>query len=245
MKLSAGGKVVDERHETLPLKHFASGDQLQKKLYTLLERVRQYDENQSELQSSHHFMFCLPISNSKSSKRILLMGFNPGESDSDWRMTDGKRSEESFDYDFHQGKPGRSSKRWRSNVDYFIGDAEVFLTEFCFWSSTNVKQLSERIGSLTISNPHLRFCTTINTKLIAALKPNLVVFTGVSRYPLVEEAFKLRPSPEIESPGGKRLWIHATSSQCRWLFTRHWTGSFGFTQADRELVREEIQKLLQ
>lgn len=217
---------------------------MNKSILKLLEQVREHDRISTELHSSHHFTFCLPYGQRSSSSNVLLMGFNPGETAHDWKKTKGDRAEESFLNNFNDKDQSASSKKWYSNIDFYLPNSEVLLTEFIFWSSNNIPALENRIGKINATNQHVQFCIQINKALIAAYEPKAIIFTGLSHVNLISENFNLSNKREVISKSGTRIAIEAEGDKQKWLFCRHWTGSFGFTKADKFELKKHISDLL-
>lgn len=214
------------------------------KLSALLREIREYGAVNKDLQQAHHFLFCKKNIRSKQSKNVVVMGFNPGETPKDWESTNGNRSEETFEFDFHAEKRTAASKKWMSNIDFFLPNHNVYLTEFFFWSSKNISELEERYGKIEKNNPHIEFCKKMNLELLRVVEPDFVVFTGVTHYKIVANIYDLVFSGDLISERNQKLAITATSSICPWIFTRHWSGSFGFSNSDKLLIKKKIENLL-
>lgn len=212
----------------------------------LLSMVREYDKLNPNVQTSHHFTFALPYVNNLNPNisKVLLMGFNPGETEHDWKKTHGTRAEESFRVNFNDKNKSNSSNRWYSNIEFFLPNTDVLITEFIFWSSKTVKQLEERIGQITPENEVVNFCVDINKKLIDSFKPDAVVFTGLSHYNVISECFSLNKKSEIISQNGTRIATIATGYGKKWIFCRHWTGSFGFSNSDKNELKNIIKDFI-
>tara|TARA_R110000868_G_scaffold405577_1_gene685085 strand:- start:2777 stop:3487 length:711 start_codon:yes stop_codon:yes gene_type:complete len=218
------------------------GEDISLSVTPLIEEIRDYSEH-DDLKACHHFLFCLP-QGGEPGRRILVMGYNPGETEWDWKTTNGKRAEETILHDFHENDRSTSSTKWMSNVRYFCGDAETYLTEFVFWSSPKVKDLKERIGPLNKHNQHIAFCTRMNKQLIKILDPGLVIFTGVSSYNSVAQIYDLEKVEEGAMANGQKLYIHGRSDDVDWIFSRHWTGSFGFPKEEKERLKNKISVIM-
>jgi hypothetical protein len=210
----------------------------------LLDQIRGYDKTSIELQTSHHFTFCLPCGKKGSLNKVLLMGFNPGETAHDWKKTNGERAEESCAHNFNSYDQSPSSKKWYSNIDFYLPNSEVLFTEFIFWSSSSINTLEKRIGKINAANPHVRFCIRINKALIAVYEPRVIVFTGLSHMHIIAKNFDLSNVKDIFSKSGTRIAIEAESNKQKWIFCRHWTGSFGFSTLDKFELKEHISNLL-
>ena len=208
-----------------------------------LAKIREYTNKNAILSTSHHFLYDLPVISSKGSQNIIIMGFNPGETNDDWVSTNGKRTEETSDYDFLEENGRRTSNRWFQRVKAICGDRNVTQTELFFWSTPNVETLHERIQDF-YSSPELEFCTSMNRDLFEYYQPQLIIFTGISYANTVAKIYDLRKSDEFFN-GGKRLFIRYNDRQGRpWLVVKHLTGSFGFKKTDMELLRLEVDRII-
>lgn len=167
------------------------------------------------------------------------MGINPGEVDADWEMCP-TPTEETSEYDFHvQRGKGRTAIRWSKACTFFLGGADYVLTELFLWSSANTKTFKERFGRLKTSK-HLAFCTVLNEKLIRHYSPRAVILPGLGCAGLASRLYDLRRVTTI-SDSRHRLIEHMTDGQRPWFITKHWTGSHGFTAAQRATIREYIR----
>jgi len=213
-----------------------------KKIALLLNDVRAYDRANSDLQSAHHFLFAKSILKESSNSNVVLMGFNPGETKNDWLITNGERSEETFEYDFHYLNRSPSAKRWISAIDYFLGSYNVFMTEFFLWSSRNIAELIKRYGDISIENPHFKFCKEINLKFINATNSSKIVFTGLTHFAKVAKIHDLKKLETISNDGNTLVIIAVDEYGRSWYFTKHWTGSFGFSMIEKNIIREIISR---
>ncbi len=214
-------------------------------LSALLADVRSYGASQADLLQAHHFLFCKTLLRNPQANNIVVMGINPGETSTDWASTGGQRSEESFERDFHEAHRSAASKKWMSNINFFLPDHNIYLTELFFWSSSNIVELEARYGKLNAHNPHAQFCKTINTRLIELIRPAAVIFTGVTYFKTVASIYGLEPSQELLADKQRKLAVLASSGHCPWIFTRHWSGSFGFSQSDKAAIKAFIAAVTQ
>lgn len=210
------------------------------KIKSLLDEIRAYDRANYDLQSAHHFLFAKSILRESSDSNVILMGFNPGETKNDWLATNGERSEETFEYDFHSLNRSPAAKRWMSSVDYFLGSSNVYMTEFFLWSSKNILELVERYGPISIENPHFKFCKAINTRFIDVTNASKIVFTGLTHFSKVAKIHGLRKLDTISNNGNILVIIAIDEFGRYWYFTKHWTGSFGFSIEQKNIIKEAI-----
>jgi hypothetical protein len=205
-----------------------------------IEAIRRYTAAHPELLKAHHFLYDLPLSKEAGAPEIVVMGINPGETAAD-RLAYAGPTEETWNFDFHEeAATGRSrgSKRWRELTAKFTGGRSVVFTELFFWSSSDHRELLERFDSLW-GSPHLKFCIDMNRELIEVYQPRAVIFVGLSNAKKAAEAFCLQPvnTLTIEST---RVVEHYQDGHRPWFFTKHWTGSRGFTTAQREAMRNYL-----
>lgn len=203
-----------------------------------IERLAAYTAEHPELKAAHHFLYDLRHPKG-GTPRFVVMGVNPGETDTDWRIAP-QPTEETSRYDFHvEAGPGRSAIRWSSAARYFLDGADYVLAELFFWSSYDSRAFTERFGPLARS-PHLPICVEMNRDLIEAYQPRAVVLPGLTHIPLVRDLYGLTPV-ETAVHDGKRIAEHYTDGARPWVFTKHWTAAFGFSRQQRELARDAIR----
>lgn len=202
-----------------------------------IQVIRKYTAEHAELRQAHHFLYDLPLNLDVGSPEIVVMGINPGETAVDRASCPGP-TEETSKYDFHEHSPaGRStgSRRWRELTAKFTGGRSVVFTELFFWSSRNHAELLERFESLWDSR-HLGFCIDMNRDLIELYQPKAVIFVGLSNSEKAANAFGLK-YVDTHRVGGTRVLEHYRDARRPWFFTKHWTGSRGFTIAQRDAIR--------
>jgi hypothetical protein len=211
-----------------------------------LARIREYTRKHPELREAHHFLFDLPLTRESANVKFLVFGLNPGESDHDWRIASSP-TEESREFDFHErsGNPSPGREKWPKNCRFFLGTSNVVFSEFFFWSSKDSdKQFRQRFGPIGQS-PHLGFCSELNMRLIDHHQPKAIVCPGLpspSYTKLVLSLYRLRFADTLRSDRGHRLVERYHDGVRPWLFTKHWTGARGFSNVQREAVREYIAK---
>lgn len=205
------------------------------------EAIRGYRDANPELRRAHHFLYDLPLKRGAGKPQVIVMGINPGETQSDKDVCPGP-TEETWDFDFHEKsrfRRSQSSVNWRRNADFFALGKPVVLTELFFWSSNNQTERKERFGQLWGSR-HLRFCVDMNLSLLDAYKPKFVVFVGVTYSKRVAQEFGLRLIDSLKE-NNHRLADHYEDRHRPWFFTKHWSGSFGFSRAQKEQIKTYIQ----
>lgn len=208
------------------------------KLIKNIELISEYTAHHSELKAAHHFLYDLRCPRG-GKPEYVVMGVNPGETDHDWKIAP-EPTEETSRFDFHAGHSvGTSAKKWASSVQYFLGDADYVLAELFFWSSYDSRAFTERFGPMSKSK-HLPFCVEMNKDLIEAYGPKAVVLPGLGNLPLVRDLYDLKSVGQIKD-GTVRVAEYYTDGQRPWVFTKHWTAAFGFSQKQRELAKQAIR----
>lgn len=208
-----------------------------------IEAIRQYRDQHDVLRQAHHFLYDLPLDKQAGRPEVVVMGINPGETQFDRDSCPGP-TEETWQHDFHAAsKLGRSrgSKRWRDNMKFFADGRPVIQTELFFWSSNSQSEFRERFGPLWESQ-HLRFCTDMNRSLLDVYQPGFVIFVGLSDSARVAKEFGLRRIAPVVNEHRHRLVDHYKDSERPWFFTKHWSGAFGFSQSQKDQIKEYIRK---
>jgi hypothetical protein len=202
-----------------------------------IEEITTYTARYPELQEAHHFIYDLRRPSSDK-PMFVVMGINPGESNSDWELVC-ERREETSRHDFHaKGGPSRSARRWASDAQYYLDNAPYVLAEVFLWSSKGMAQFGERFGSLKKS-PHLPICTKMNKEIIEVYKPKAVVLPGIGMTDICASLYELEQVNSVNNSRG-RVIEHYTDGTRPWIFTKHWTGARGFTVADRITIKDYI-----
>lgn len=210
----------------------------------LIDRTRQYTAQHRELQQSHHFLLDLRLEPGNSDVDFVVVGRLPGESDEDWKLATGP-TEESSDYDFHEGfGASKGSRDWKNLVNFFCGSNAGAVTQMFFWSCSNTHEaFVSRFGVKYIKSPHLDFCRDLNIQLIKRLKPRFVVVPGLENSSRLAKLYGLEVKEMHLAENGHRLIEHYERDQLPWIFTKQWRGSFGFSQAQRETIKDYLANL--
>jgi len=202
-----------------------------------IELISAYTAQHPELKAAHHFLYDLRRPRD-GKPDFVVMGVNPGETTHDWTIAP-EPTEETSRFDFHVGHEHvPSAKKWASSVQYFLGDADYVLAELFFWSSYDSRAFTERFGPMSKSK-HLPFCVEMNKDLIEAYAPKAVVLPGLGNLPLVRDLYGLQAVKQVKD-GNVRVAEHYSDGQRPWVFTKHWTAAFGFSQKQRELAKQAI-----
>ena len=123
---------------------------------------------------------------------------------------------------------------------YFLDDADyVPPNVLFFWSSSNGRHFKDRFGDLK-SSKHLPICTDMNKQLIEAYSPKAVVLPGIGTAELCSSIYELKYESGLTCSKG-RLVERYSDGKRPWIFTKHWTASFGFSNDQREQVRDYIR----
>lgn len=204
-----------------------------------IERLAAYTAEHAELSAAHHFLYDLRFPK-HGTPQFVVMGVNPGETAHDWKIAP-TPTEETSRYDFHdEVGSGRSAIRWSSAARYFLDDADYVLAELFFWSSYDHKAFGERFGQLHKS-PHLDVCTAMNRDLIDAYQPKAVVMPGLTHAKLAQRLYGLSPISAVTHEGKRVAEVYHDGAR-PWILTKHWTASFGFSRAQREIARDTVRR---
>jgi hypothetical protein len=80
----------------------------------------------------------------------------------------------------------------------------------------------------------------MNKVLITEYNPTMVISPGLSQAESAAKPFGLKFTRTFSSQG-KRLVEHYHDSKRCWFFTRHWSGAFGFSTAQKNAIKEYLQ----
>lgn len=211
------------------------------RLDAAIQQIRNYTTNHTELRAAHHFLYDLPLDKGAGTPEVVVMGINPGETERDRQAYPGP-TEETWNHDFHErASVGRSrgSDQWRRNAAFFADGKAVVFTELFLWSSRNGEEFKQRFGPVWGSR-HLSFCTEMNQTLLSEYQPKSVIFVGVSDSAKVAKEFGLTPVYTFVN-NNHRLLEHFRDNFRPWFFTKHWSGSFGFSKVQKRAIKEYIQ----
>lgn len=214
-----------------------------KKLLTsLIQDIREYTIKHQELATAHHFSFDLKTPTNGTPQYVVL-GINPGETAACWR-TAPRPTELTSHFDYHGGD--RQNIRWYRMCADILTGADYVESNLFFWSSNNKNELKSRFGRLSRSR-HLPFCTEKNKNLIEIYKPRAIIFAGVGReyMKLCREQFNLKQVSAPVKDGSHRIVENYTYGRTPWLFARHWTGSYGFSEEQKQLIIRELDRACQ
>ena len=224
------------------------------KLDDAAREIVDYTAKHPELQKAHTFVYDYPVFDNfrtLGKPEFVVMGINPGETEPD--REERKRWEA-------QGRvwitrPStwngarsytRSAKVWADNCKYYTNSERVVSTEVFFWSATDGSEFNQRFGMLWKS-PHLGFCVRMNRVLLDAYSPRAVIIPGIGLAEKIRAEFKLTLiDSKVDSRNGNNLIKHYRdrNSGLPWIFTKHWTGSFGLSEEQRMAMRTYIQGVL-
>jgi hypothetical protein len=205
-----------------------------------IEAIRKYRDENPELQRAHHFLYDLPLHKDAGVPEVVVMGINPGETQYDRDACPGP-TEETWLHDFHatpKAVRSRGSINWRRNLEFFSLGRSLIQTELFFWSSKNQAEFQERFGPLWNSK-HLRLCVEMNQSLLKFYEPKFVIFVGLSNSTKVAQEFGLRHISSLKDKR-HRLVDHYVDDQRPWFFTKHWSGSYGFSQSQKDAIRNYV-----
>ena len=206
-------------------------------------QIRAYTQGHPELCAAHHFCYDLPLDKTAQTPEVLVMGINPGEIEGDRQSYPGP-TEQTRNFDFQKGGTlgtSQGGKNWRENASFLADNRPVVFTEFFLWSSSGA-QFEQRFGPLWES-PHRSFCISMNKRLIQEYRPKSVIFVGLTHSRKVADAFGLCHVHTVKI-GRFRLVEHYKDESRPWFFTKHWSGAYGFSNAQKQYIKEYIQQSL-
>jgi hypothetical protein len=215
-----------------------------------LREIRNRSARFPELASSHHFTFDRHLPDNTTIPELAVVGINPGLSTAEINTRREDRPlvchEESSQHDFRRGSIPHNTKQWFRNIRDFCGTQSVTTTEFFFWSSRNAgNDFTHRFGSKLGKSKHLPFCRDMNQVLIKHYPIKLIVSPGLGSIKFARRLYGMEPVDCIRCPETNHRLVERFRCDGRtWLFTKHWTGARGFSNAQRNIVREQIQQAL-
>lgn len=210
-------------------------------LISEIQRIRSYTRENEELLRAHHFLFDLPVNKSSLSARFVVIGINPGEQRGDWEAYP-QPTEETREKDFRDetGFRPRGASRWIANIEFFCGTRDVVMSEFFLWSSKDVSgSFVERFECSLSKSKHLHFCADRNNALVDHYSPHAVIAPGLGYSSLFAGVYGLTYVNTLRD-GSSRLVEHFERGGTPWLFTKHWSGARGFSNAQRQSIRSYI-----
>jgi len=202
-----------------------------------IKEVRAYTRAHPELLRAHHFLYDLPLRPTRLSARFVVIGVNPGEQKGDWEVWPEPTEETSlFDFRAELGSRPPASLRWRDLTKKFCQTDEVVMTEFFPWSSANLGQdFLGKFGTRFKNSPHLGFCVEITDRLVNHYRPEAVVCSGLGAAKVLSSPLGLTHVGSLKVDG-HRLVETFERDGVSWHFTKHWSGSFGFSTAQRDAI---------
>lgn len=215
------------------------------KIESLLQNIRDYQNEHTDLLECHHFTFDLRVNSVGAKPKIAVIGMNPGEVKADWRdfPTDTPLEESSAkDFRLEQKRPANST-RWLNNIGYYFDEMPTTTTEFFLWSTPNTgTAFVTRFGHQFGDSPHLDFCAKSNIGLLETHNINLIVCPGLDSITIAKGRHDLKPVYTLrDKENGHRLVEHYEGPSGIWLFTKHWSGARYFTTAQKEEIRRYIR----
>ena len=224
-----------------------------------LNKIRSYTRMHRELMKSHHFLYNCPLGKVSDKAEAIVIGMNPGETKDDWKYNKNLPCEESHEFDFHDelDKQGdnrsQSSINWERTCNEYLGTDEIFLSEFFFWSSSQVGEdkkkgetFKDRFGNtFKNSQHHLHFCKEQNLDLIKYHQPKIIVGTGTTHADFLGQIYNLNHIKTIEDKYGskrRRVIIHFELMNIPFLFTPHWTAG-RVSNSEKSKIKEYIKNI--
>lgn len=210
-----------------------------------IESIREYTAQHGALTQCHHFLFDLHLQPGAQSADYVVLGINPGEQSGDWEAWP-TNTEESSAFDFREqlGTRPRASVNWRKLAKEMCGTDKVVMSELFVWSTKDIgASFRQRFGHEFHKSPHLQFSIQMNKRLIDNYKPKAVVVPGLTTVGVFGKHFHLNKIGEVRTQDGLRLIEHYEVDGISWVFTKHWSGSFGFSTAQRQTIARYIAEI--
>lgn len=214
-----------------------------------IHSIESYTRRHPELGRAHHFLFDLPLGTLTLPTKVLVIGLNPGEHAECTYPGCPHFTQETSRFDFHKEYGGGvRDVKWNDLIEYYCDTRQVVQSEFFFWSSRRIgKPFKERFGRpFWKCLDHLEFCKDMNLHLIRHRQPKLVVAPGLGAGDRLASLYGLKKfDAPLRADNNHRLVEYFRDIENRtWLFTKHWSGSRGLTNEQRELIRNAIQSAL-
>jgi hypothetical protein len=187
----------------------------------------------------------VPLPRQAEKFEYVVFGLNPGEQDKNWEEYKGP-TKETIEFDWLDTLPQRtsSSKRWRKSVAYFCGERPAVTNDFFFWSTRNTGKLFEqRFGYRFLESPHFDFCRHLNLRMVDGLVLKAIVAPGLTHTNHFASLYGLEFREMVRAANGHRLIELYERKNVPWVFTKHWSGSFGFGHDQRASIRSYIAAL--
>jgi hypothetical protein len=188
----------------------------------------------------HHLSFDFRLGSFERAD-CIVMGMNPGETADD-RSFEGFGLEESSEHDYRAGKDSPSRHRWFETCRRMTGSSRISLSELVFWSSPTFGDFARKVGPTALDR-HLKFCWVMNEALVGYHQPKAVILPGLGLIGRAKGLYELEFVSSTADDRGRRLIEHYQRDGVPWIFTKHWSGSFGFSNSDREAIRKYIQQI--
>lgn len=211
----------------------------------LTHEIEAYQRKDEDLRGCHHYVFGVPLPPDATSFEYVVLGLNPGEQKRNWEEFP-EPTKETIDFDWQDEIPTRSlsSIRWRRLCAELCGDRPLLMNDFFFWSTgTTGPEFERRFGHRFLDSPHFAFCRNLNLRLVDALQSlRAVVAPGLGHAAHFAALYGLRPTDKepVRAPNGHRLTVEYERKGVPWIFTKHWTGAFGFSVEQRNQIRDYI-----
>lgn len=212
-------------------------------LKSLHDEILAYTKAHDDLSESHHWLFDLPpFKDEPFDPKHIVFGINPGEGKERLCLS---QTEETRFFDCHEeysGKGAREKIGWTKKLFDILETRRIIQTELIFWSTKTVGVLNERFGPLK-RNPHLSFCCEKNRQLIDYHNPESIICPGLGMLEVTVQAFGLNRIDSIKASNGDRLIEHYSDGTRDWVFTKHFSGAFGFTNEQKNAIKSYIHNL--
>ena len=225
-----------------------------------LKRIRSYTEDNNDLKQCHHFLFNAiykrenRINNLNSRADVIVMSINPAETKKDYEYKGSTPTENSNERDFHEHLSpeniSQSAKNWNRKTKIFCEDLfgeNINETAFFFWSSANKgDKFTKTFGNKWKSKEclkHLNFCKEQNINLIRYHQPKIIIAPGIGDAEYFSKIYEMDHIGTIkDDDNGHRLIEHFEIQNIPFVFTKHWTGAYGFSNRQEEIIIDFLRQ---
>ncbi len=228
-----------------------------------LDSIKRYTKDNEDFKKCHHFLFNAIYKRKEREKQnnlnakadVIVMSINPAETKKDLKYKGSTPTENSHVYDFHshlsEENISQSAKKWETKTEIFcelIFGKNINESAFFFWSSANKgKKFTETFGYKWKSKEcfkHFDFCKKRNIELIKYHKPKIVIAPGIGDAKYFSSMYEMKHIDTLRDEHKKthRLIEEYEFHGIPFIFTKHWTGAFGFSNAQVEQVTNYLSK---
>ena len=225
----------------------------------LIEQIRDYQNKNSELLKSHHFVFDCPLEyeglggNTKLKPVFIWMGINPGNDKESWEETK-DNDEETRDRNFQIPKRTQSSKNTMKELIRLLGNVnftKTTLTEMFFWGSDGIDGgFKNRYEYPFHNNRHMKFCLEINKELFKRINPKFIIGPHYAkktkdRIKIIKNFFNLELIKEYRNKINNNVFIERYIMDDKYQYINcKFPGRGNWVPGERIEMREKIKEII-